>query len=460
MSEITQMESKFIESKPKKLITFVKGHNIQEKEDVILNRISFLENNYCLYKNDKILFIVRESEIEDLKLKYNNINKINFYESLLMLNNNCVEIKTLLDITKNSYIKDKQLIKSHIQQKIIEEILPYVKSKFKRVKILDRNIEFFIEEIRFIKSTDINLKNYIAIPRPGRNLRKNSSGRDSVYLLFEEYNKILKEKNYYDYEDYLNNLKEKFSNTYSHVIINHGEDFSLQEIRTINNMVNINIPYCSCIISVAEDVNLKLKSVFKNRYKTINFKKDKKKIKVNSIEIKNNKVRTMEKFKYIDFRHKREYDFERDYLNSKELFLNTNGKIEVINNSELKEIIIYNDIAAGEPILMVDENEGVFNLPNYLLKGIKNCFMLKVKGDSMIGANINDGDYVIIRQQFSANSGEIVAAELDGSATLKRFIINKKRPFLMAENPKYEPINLIERQGSIIGIAIGVVKNI
>lgn len=457
MSEITQMESKFIESKPKKVITFVKGNNIQEKEDIMLNRISFLENNYCLYKNDKILFVVREDEKEDIKLKYNNIKNINFYESLLMLNNNCVEIKTLLDITKNSYIKDKQLIESHIQQKIIEEVLPYVKSKFKRVKILNRDIEFFIEEIKFIKSTDIELQDYISIGRPGRNLRRNSSARESMYLLFKEYNKILKEKKYYDYEDYLNNLKEKFNYTYSHVIINHGEDFSLQEIKTINNMVNVNIPYCSCVISITKDVNLKLKSIFKDNCKIINFKKN---IKVNAGDKKNNKVKAMEKFKYIDFRHKKEYDFERDYLNSKELFLNNNGKSEVINNRELKEIVIYNDIAAGEPILMVEENEGTFNLPSYLLTGVKNCFMLKVKGDSMIGANINDGDYVIIRQQFMANSGEIVAAEIEGSATLKRFVINKKRPFLMAENPKYEPINLIERQGSIIGIAIGVIKKL
>lgn len=457
MSEITQMESKFIESKPKKIITFVKGNNIQEKEDIMLNRISFLENNYCLYKNDKILVVVREDEKENIKLKYNNIKKINFYESLLMLNNNCVEIKTLLDITKNRYIKDKQLIESHIQQKIIEEILRYVKGKFKRVKILNRDIEFFIEEIKFIKSTNIELQDYISIGRPGRNLRRNSSGRESMYLLFKEYNKILKEKKYYDYEDYLNNLKEKFNYTYSHVIINYGEDFSLQEIKTINNMVNVNIPYCSCIISITKDVNLKLKSIFKDNCKIINFKKN---IKVNDGDKKNNKVKAMEKFKYIDFRHKKEYDFERDYLNSKELFLNNNGKSEVINNRELKEIVIYNDIAAGEPILMVEENEGTFNLPSYLLKGVKNCFMLKVKGDSMIGANINDGDYVIIRQQFTANSGEIVAAEIEGSATLKRFVINKKRPFLMAENSKYEPINLIERQGSIIGIAIGVIKKL
>ena len=78
----------------------------------------------------------------------------------------------------------------------------------------------------------------------------------------------------------------------------------------------------------------------------------------------------------------------------------------------------------------------------------------------MINANINDGDLVIIRQQNTANNYEIVAVDLDGNTTLKRFVTMGDTVLLMPENPNYEPINVTETQMSILGVAVGVVKNI
>lgn len=84
--------------------------------------------------------------------------------------------------------------------------------------------------------------------------------------------------------------------------------------------------------------------------------------------------------------------------------------------------------------------------------------MLKVKGDSMIGANIHDGDYVLIRQQTIANNNDIVAIDLDGNATLKRLSIKKDGIFLIPENPKYDPIKVESEDAMIMGTAIGVIS--
>ena len=67
-------------------------------------------------------------------------------------------------------------------------------------------------------------------------------------------------------------------------------------------------------------------------------------------------------------------------------------------------------------------------------------FLLRVRGDSMIDAGILDGDYVIVRQQSSANNGEIVVAMLENEATVKRFYKEKDSIRLQPENPAYEPI--------------------
>src|SRR5690348_11922854 len=77
-------------------------------------------------------------------------------------------------------------------------------------------------------------------------------------------------------------------------------------------------------------------------------------------------------------------------------------------------------IRAGEPACADQLNEETFPLPRHLV-GAGTLFLLKVVGDSMIGAGIADGDWVVVRQQRTAENGEIVAAMIDGEATVKTF---------------------------------------
>ena len=96
-------------------------------------------------------------------------------------------------------------------------------------------------------------------------------------------------------------------------------------------------------------------------------------------------------------------------------------------------------IAAGGPILAEQMVEDVFPLPRTLV-GEGTLYMLKVQGDSMVDAAIADGDWVVVRQQQDAENGEIVAAMIDGEATVKTFRRRDGHAWLLPQNPAYSPI--------------------
>ena len=96
-------------------------------------------------------------------------------------------------------------------------------------------------------------------------------------------------------------------------------------------------------------------------------------------------------------------------------------------------------IAAGGPILAEQVVEDVFPLPKQLV-GDGSLFLLQVRGDSMIDAAIADGDWVVVRQQPVAENGDIVAAMIEGEATVKTFRKRDGHIWLIPHNPSYEPI--------------------
>jgi repressor LexA len=97
-------------------------------------------------------------------------------------------------------------------------------------------------------------------------------------------------------------------------------------------------------------------------------------------------------------------------------------------------------IAAGGPILAEQAVEDVFPLPRQLV-GEGELFLLKVVGDSMVEAAICDGDWVVVRQQSTADNGDVVAAMLDGEATVKTFKRTDGHVWLLPHNPAYSPID-------------------
>jgi repressor LexA len=114
-------------------------------------------------------------------------------------------------------------------------------------------------------------------------------------------------------------------------------------------------------------------------------------------------------------------------------------------------------IAAGGPILAVENVENHFTLPRELV-GNGDLFILKVSGDSMIDAAICDGDWVVVRQQQNADNGDIVAALLEDSATVKVFKQSNGQTWLLPRNSSYDPID--GTHAVIMGKVVSVIRSL
>ncbi|PCJ63227.1 MAG: repressor LexA [Planctomycetota bacterium] len=120
-------------------------------------------------------------------------------------------------------------------------------------------------------------------------------------------------------------------------------------------------------------------------------------------------------------------------------------------------IPILGAVAAGSTILAEENLDGYFSLKDLYGKS-KDLFALRIRGDSMIYANINDGDVVIVRKAKSLNNGEIGVVIINGEATVKKFMFRKNKIKLIPENSNYEPIEVIPGKDDfkIAGKVVGV----
>lgn len=135
----------------------------------------------------------------------------------------------------------------------------------------------------------------------------------------------------------------------------------------------------------------------------------------------------------------------------------TSGYGDDVHVSRAVEVPVVGRIAAGGPILAEERVEDVFPLPRDLV-GDGTLFLLEVRGDSMIDAAICDGDYVVVRQQPDAVNGDIVAAMIDGEATVKTFKRTPGQVWLLPHNEAYEPID--GNQATILGKVTAVLRRL
>jgi repressor LexA len=124
-------------------------------------------------------------------------------------------------------------------------------------------------------------------------------------------------------------------------------------------------------------------------------------------------------------------------------------------SEDVAMIPLVGSIAAGTPITAEQNVEDVFSLPRKLV-GQGDLFLLKVKGDSMVDAAICDGDWVVIRQQQTADNGDIVAAMLEEEATVKTFKQKDGHTWLLPRNSSYEPI--LGDHAVILGKVVAVMR--
>lgn len=141
---------------------------------------------------------------------------------------------------------------------------------------------------------------------------------------------------------------------------------------------------------------------------------------------------------------------EKGYIKSDN---NKQRTIKPTKDATYTSVPVLGTITAGTPVFAYESIEDYFPLPvNF--SSSEDLFILKVSGDSMINAGINDKDMVIVKKQSDAENNAIVVALIEDSATVKRLIKNKKQVYLMPENPAYEPIypEKLEILGTVIGL--------
>jgi repressor LexA len=126
-------------------------------------------------------------------------------------------------------------------------------------------------------------------------------------------------------------------------------------------------------------------------------------------------------------------------------------------NGDSVSVPVVGDIAAGTPILAEEHVDDVLTLPRELA-GRGTVFALRVRGDSMIDAAICDGDTVVVRQQSEAHSGQIVAAMIDGEATVKVYRRRNGHVYLEPRNPAYDVIDGDE--AVVLGVIVSVLRSV
>ena len=140
--------------------------------------------------------------------------------------------------------------------------------------------------------------------------------------------------------------------------------------------------------------------------------------------------------------------------------------LEIVGVSPAEErqvlsVPIVGRVRAGEPVLAVENVEGYVRLDRSLLSS-ENVFLLRVQGDSMVEAHIQDGDFALVKPQANAENGEIVVALIEDEATIKR--IFKKRDLIRLEpaNPAMEPIVVKkgEKRVKIVGKVVGIFRRL
>lgn len=127
-----------------------------------------------------------------------------------------------------------------------------------------------------------------------------------------------------------------------------------------------------------------------------------------------------------------------------------------VDYGQVSVVPLVGQVAAGSPILAAENIEATMPLPAEMAGD--NTFILRVRGDSMVDAGILDGDFVVVRQQATANNGEIVVAMIEDSATVKTFYREADRIRLQPENSTMEPIYV--RDVSILGKVVALFRRL
>jgi repressor LexA len=143
---------------------------------------------------------------------------------------------------------------------------------------------------------------------------------------------------------------------------------------------------------------------------------------------------------------------------------NTPRSIKVIHPSlqtqnRVVMLPLIGSIAAGAPISAQEHVEDLIPVPSEMVRNIEHAFLLRVKGDSMIGEGIMPRDLVVVKPQMTANHGDLVAVLLGDEATVKRIHFDPKGVRLMPANQAYQPIEVKREDARVVGKIVGLIRD-
>lgn len=505
--EFNKKQKKIINSKPNGHM-LIKGEKGSGKTTAYINKIPKLLNHYCIDKDDRILIMTcSEEHSQYVSRIYNNLDSSRYHQSSFFDEDNGdkLEINTIDSLILyyfNKYEKENKMnisIASNMEcETLIKSAVQRIHNKYEKEKFDIFNPEFnqfIMEEIIWIKSSNImKLDEYQIANRKGRlnkltgdikTLRRNSKQRQAIYEILDEYNNKLKEINKIDMQDMaslaLETAKKNSGKGYTHIFIDNCEKLTKVEFELLKALYNEkNYSSITFIFDNNEESTTKAWLINGRSFGSLGYDMKGKSVTLSecyingtdesSINIDNTykidnvqdkdmsrECLTLNAIEYIDLKRNVKHKFIKDPDAVDEIYVENNGNEEKIENPI--SIPVFNEIAAGSPILMNDSVEDNYFLPKEWIRNSKDTFILKVKGDSMINKNIYDGDYVVICKQPYPNVKDIVAVDIDGEATLKTYKNVDGQVILMPENEKYDPIVIEDQQVNFLGVAIGLIKN-
>lgn len=506
MMELSLEQKRFIKSR-RNGYKLLKGKCGSGKTTAVINRIPLLIKSYAPEKDDNVLVVALNDEhLNKLSFIYENIGKDKYRQSSFFDEENFHKLKmnTIDSLTLYYFEKYKEHHKfnasiakeSEIHECVRKAIIDVKEETKRKSKISDKilnehNIEFIRKEIGFIKQSNISsLEEYQNVVRNKSelddsvkvNLRKNCKGRKIIYNVYNNYKKNMEALNIIDRDDIkLYSLKEasrKNNKRYTHIIIDEMQELTKVQLDFLKELYNEK-NNSSMIFTIDTDRLEESRGWInkKRNFKTLgynmvgkcnNFKSDyihKEEVHElieNNVDDNNSKIYidkniTDETSKYIDLSRKVCHEFFVDSDSIDEVYTVDDNFENKCDN--LVEIPVFNEIAAGSPILMNDSVESRCYLPKDWVRASKDVFILKIKGDSMVNRNINDGDHVVINKQKYPQTKDIVAVEIEGEATLKTFNKKGREIILTPENAAYDPIILDgDKEFSILGVAVGLIK--
>lgn len=459
----------------------IKGGIRTGKTTAALNKAVLLENEYCLFDDDKIMYVCGdEKSCITAGSLYHNISRENKYKYMTLFSDGAdrvhmISINEIIEMYAKAYIKDKRMsLKNASDEEKMERLeiaLSEAIEKYKKSKLIKNlPIEFVMDEVNWIKSCALDEDEYLNINRKGRGkrIKKNSDSRRALYSIACGYTDLLSYDGLmdeYDYVLYAIKSLSKYREGAAHIIVDDCERMKKGEIKFLRKLYDYK-PYSNFICIVNNDrmdysdaylkngINIKTLFAEDDKIRTFNFRE--------AVSVRSSDKNTVAKYEFVDLKHNKIIDFKKDTASYDDEIMvydknDENSDNIIYEQNEQISVPVFSDIAAGEPILINSQMESTFKFPNVCLKDKENMFLLHVKGDSMKNANIIDGDFILIKRQNNADHNDIVAADIDGSATLKRLKLYEE-PCLMPENEKYSPIMIKGRNVSILGVAVGILK--